>query len=53
MGAISWGKLKTPIEWTPYLFVPTTEEDRDAKTIFGKPVQKKTFQSITSIKVFR
>jgi DNA polymerase elongation subunit (family B) len=49
---ISGENLYTTIPWTPYLFVPTTEENRDAKTIFGKPVQKKTFQSYYKYKSF-
>lgn len=33
------------IPWTPYIFIPTKEGDEDARTIFNKPVQKKTFQT--------
>ncbi len=42
---ISGENLYTEIPWTPYIFTPTTEGDEDARTIFGKPVQKKTFQT--------
>lgn len=49
---INGENLKTEIDWTPYLFVPSTEEDRDAKTIFGKPVQKKTFQTFYNYSKF-
>jgi len=33
------------IPWTPYIFIPTKEGDEDVRTIFNKPVQKKTFQT--------
>jgi DNA polymerase elongation subunit (family B) len=44
--------LKTEIEWTPYLFVPTTEGEEDARTIFGNPVKKKTFQKYYDYKKY-
>ena len=49
---INGENLKTEIDWTPYLFLPTNDENRDAKTIFGKPVQKKTFQTYYEYKKF-
>lgn len=45
-----WEQLKgenfySEIPWTPYVFIPAKEGDEDARTIFGKPVQKQTFDS--------
>lgn len=40
------------IPWSPYLFLPSTEEDSDAKTIFGNPVKKKTFNRYYDYKNF-
>jgi DNA polymerase elongation subunit (family B) len=37
--------LYDKIDWSPYLFLPSTEEDADAKTIFGKNVSKKQFNT--------
>ncbi len=44
--------LYDTFEWTPYLFIPSKEDDKDADTIFGKPVSKKTFNSYYNYKNF-
>ena len=33
------------IDWCPYVFIPSTEEDADVKTIFGENAKKKNFRS--------
>ncbi len=33
------------ISWTPYLYLPSKDDDADAKTIFGKAVKKKIFNT--------
>ena len=40
---INGENLYDTIEWTPYLFLPSKDEDADAKTIFGTSVAKKSF----------
>ena len=37
--------LVTEIPWTPYVFIPTKEEEDAVKTIYGKSVQKRVFQT--------
>lgn len=49
---INGENLYTNIPWTPYLFVPSTEEDGDAKTMFGNNVKKKEFQTYYAYKKF-
>lgn len=45
--------LPDKIEWTPYLYLPTENEDQiDAQTIFGDPVHKRTFQSYSNYSKF-
>jgi len=42
---INGENLYDVIPWTPYLFLPSTEKEADAKTIFGKNVSKRNFNS--------
>lgn len=43
---INGENLHDTIDWTPYLFLPTEEENQeDAKTIYGKPAHKRTFNT--------
>ena len=44
--------LYDEIDWTPYLFLPSNKEDSNAKTIFGKYVSKKTFNSYYKYRKF-
>ena len=37
--------LYDEIDWTPYVFLPSKEDDADAKTIFGKHVSKRKFNT--------
>jgi len=49
---INGENLYDEIDWTPYVFLPTKDDDADAKTIFGKSVSKRKFNSYYRYKDF-